>query len=603
MRKYLLCGILCLAPYKAHGQSLAPVPRDSAVATVEGFKVTPGQGRVDIQINAGAVQVRDYLIDTPERLVLDLTRAQYLGVPREEMVGRGGVRVVRISQLSNGIVRVVVELGARRPYEVQKDAAGVLVTVFGTDFARSPTPAAAPATLPHPVLHVDPLIPEPPVIGAQRITVTYQGANIHDVIDAFATFARRTIIVGRGVNGTINAHIRNQPWDLALRSILEGQGLTAVEDPKSGIIMVESNRAVQLAQATEPLITRLVNLNYAKADSLVPVVRSLLARDCMQADSATGSGNPTCITRGAVAANQSTNTLIVTETPDRMVGILDYVSQLDVRTPQVAIVAKIVFVDRTTIENLGLSYDIGNSRQYSGSLVQRTGQGNGTVVQPGNPGNGGQVLLGGNTFSGVANASNRIIGPALQLVYSFAVGHGSVTAFIDALQERRLADLQAEPSIVTVDNRQAQIQVGQDIPVRVLDAGTASLPGIAGTAPKATVSFHSVGIILQVTPHITQNGQVILDVHAENSDAQLAGSDIGYIFNKQSADNRLLVADGQTAVIGGLTVKQLTKEQTGIPGLVDLPVVGRLFGVNGKSETKRDLLILITPHVLDPVDR
>ena len=188
-------------------------------------------------------------------------------------------------------------------------------------------------------------------------------------------------------------------------------------------------------------------------------------------------------------------------------------------------------------------------------------------------------------------------------MYSAAVGRFSLTSFLDALQEVRLADLQAEPSIVTVDNREANIQVGQDIPVRVLDASTQQSGAAGAVQPKATVSFHSVGIILRVTPHITNNHQVLLDVHAENSDAQLAGSDIGYVFNKQSADNRLLVNDGETAVIGGLTVTQVTQSKSGIPVLVDLPLIGKLFGVTQKSEEKRDLLILITPHVIDDGER
>jgi len=457
-----------------------------------------------------------------------------------------------------------------------------------------------------------------------RITVTYQDADIRDVIAAFATFAGRTIVTGRDVTGTVTAEIRNQPWDVALRAILQGQGLAASEDPASGIITVDSYANVQARQAFEPLVTQLIPVNYAKADSLVPVVTKLLAKDCVaggpaSAAGATGGGaatsfgNQTCITRGAVASNPGTNTLIVTETPSRIAGIINYVEALDVRTPQVSIKAKIVFVDRTNIEDLGLSYDLGTQNQFFSTLAPRIDP---TTLKPitnadgvpiglggGTPVTGNKIALGGNTLSGIADANNRIASPALQLVYSAAIGHFSLTSFLDALQEVRLADLQAEPSIVTVDNRQASIQVGQDIPVRVLDVSTQQSGGAGAVQPRATVSFHSVGIILQVTPHITNNHQVLLDVHAENSDAQLAGSDIGYVFNKQSADNRLLVNDGETAVIGGLTVTQVTQSKSGIPVLVDLPLVGKLFGVTQKSEEKRDLLILITPHVIDDGER
>jgi len=456
-----------------------------------------------------------------------------------------------------------------------------------------------------------------------KITVNYQDADIRDVIAAFASFSGRTIVVGKDVEGTVTAEVRNQPWDVALRAILQGQGLAASEDPVSGIISVDSYANIQAKQALEPLMTQLLPLNYAKADSLVPVITKLLAKDCVGSPSAqaaaqsggAGGTSPGCVTRGAVAANPATNTLIITETPSRIGDIINYVQNLDIRTPQVAIKAKIIFVNRTDIENLGLSYDLGTRNQFFSQLVKRidpstqkpidtNGDGVPDALGGGTPFTGDMIALGGNTISGIANANNRIASPALSLVYSAAIGKFSLTSFIDALQEVRLADLQAEPSIVTVDNKEAQIQVGQDVPVRVLDANTATASGATGNnIPKATVSFKPVGIILKVTPHITNNRQVLLDVHAENSDAQIAGSDIGYVFNKQSADNQLLVVDGETAVIGGLTVTQVSQNKSGIPVLVDLPFLGKLFGTTTKQEEKRDLLILITPHIVDEGDR
>ncbi|HMA20151.1 MAG TPA: type II and III secretion system protein, partial [Gemmatimonadaceae bacterium] len=225
----------------------------------------------------------------------------------------------------------------------------------------------------------------------------------------------------------------------------------------------------------------------------------------------------------------------------------------------------------------------------------------------GTPFSGDRVLLGGNALSAIANANARVVNPALKLVFSAALGKFQLTSFLDALQEVQLADLQAEPSIVTLDNRRAEILVGQEIPIRVLDLGTQGQQGGGGAqgsnVPRATVQLKEVGIILSVTPHITNNRQVLLNLHAENSDAQLASSDVGFIFGKQRADNQLLVADGETAVIGGLTVTQVTSSKSGIPLLVDLPLIGRLFGVTRTSEQKRDLLILVTPHIIDEGER
>ncbi|MEO7104692.1 MAG: AMIN domain-containing protein [Gemmatimonadaceae bacterium] len=638
----------------APGHSLTPVRAQPLTAcsagctsilatpTVTGVSVVPTSGHADVVIGVESpVTLQDFTLDAPYRVIVDIKGASLAGTPSAyDRVARGGITDVQVSQFSSTVVRVVLQLDREHPYIVRHDSKEVRIAVGGEagnfaswtgltgrdasdarDQVAPDASASAAPSRPSMTLVSQPSYLQSAQPSTQpRITVTYQDADIRDVIAAFATFAGRTIVTGRDVTGTVTAEIRNQPWDVALRAILQGQGLAATEDPVSGIITVDSYANVQSRQAFEPLVTQLIPINYAKADSLVSVVTKLLAKDCVtggpasaagatSGGAATSFGNQTCITRGAVASNPGTNTLIVTETPSRMAGIINYVRDLDVRTPQVSIKAKIVFVDRTNIEDLGLSYDLGTQNQFFSTLAQRIDP---TTLKPitnaagvpiglggGTPVTGNRISLGGNTLSGIANANNRIASPALQLVYSAAVGHFSLTSFLDALQEIRLADLQAEPSIVTVDNREANIQVGQDIPVRVLDLSSQS-SGVAGaTQPKATVNFHSVGIILRVTPHITNNHQVLLDVHAENSDAQLAGSDIGYVFNKQSADNRLLVNDGETAVIGGLTVTQVTQSKSGIPILVDLPLVGKLFGVTQKSEEKRDLLILITPHVLD----
>ncbi len=121
----------------------------------------------------------------------------------------------------------------------------------------------------------------------------------------------------------------------------------------------------------------------------------------------------------------------------------------------------------------------------------------------------------------------------------------------------------------------------------------------AGNFPRATVSFQQTGVILIVTPQITNNRLIQMKVHVENSDVQFEANDVGAVFPKQSVDNEVLVADGETAVMGGLTQTTLRLTKTGIPILVDLPLIGRLFGVTNRQETKRDLLILITPHIID----
>jgi len=294
--------------------------------------------------------------------------------------------------------------------------------------------------------------------------------------------------------------------------------------------------------------------------------------------------------------------------PSRITDIVSYVRDLDVRTPQVAIKAKIIFVNRTDIEDIGVTYDLGSGGAFFNKLIPRPSafefqdtNGDGVpdsrvpsefydpTTTP------AAFRLGGNQLAAIANANQRVFNPALSLLFSTTLGKFSLTSFIDALQEIRLADVQAEPSIVTLDNRKARIVVGEETPIRIVDAGT----GGVGAVARATVQFKESGIILEVLPHITSNRQILMTLHSERSNLQLASSDLGYTFQKQLAENQLLVSDGETAVIGGLTVTQVSVTKTGIPLLVDLPLIGKLFGRTATQEDKRDLLILVTPHIVD----
>src|SRR6266576_3161691 len=661
-------------------------------ATVHSVSVVPSSGKTEVVIGVNAaVDVQDFTLDAPARVVVDLKGATLdMRYRTYDKVSRGGITNVRYSQFRPNVVRVVIEMDAKHPYELKRSEGEVRISVTGgktteysswsssstrRTYAAVPTPTpvrpvstasdvtrtsvAAMHQAPKPLApkapaatetkavaqvetstQIDPMDdPTPPAsepmvttrttstyskplfTTAQQsqqppITVTFQDTDIRDVIASFAAFSGRTIVVGKDVSGTITAEVKNQPWDVALRAILQGQGLAASEDPISGIITVDSYANILNRQASEPLQTQLVSINYARAGNLVPTVQQLLQKDCPQVPTSGNVSNanarPNCIARGLVAADSVTNTLIITETASRLADVLQYVRNLDVRTPQVGIKAKIIFVNRTNIEDIGLSYDLGTgTQQFFSQLIKRpdpstlkpidtNGDGVPDALGGGTPFQGDRILLGGNALSAIANANARVINPALSVVFSTALGKFQLTSFLDALQEVRLADLQAKPSIVTLDNRQASIQVGQEIPIRVLDANTANQgTGVSVTQPRATVQMKQVGIILTVTPHITNNRQILLLLHAENSDAQIASSDVGFVFNKQSGDTQLLVGDGETAVIGGLTVTQTTQSKSGIPILVDLPLIGRLFGETRTDDEKRDLLILVTPHIID----
>jgi type IV pilus assembly protein PilQ len=317
--------------------------------------------------------------------------------------------------------------------------------------------------------------------------------------------------------------------------------------------------------------------------------------------------------RGQAVADSTSNALVITEVSSRIDQVVDFVQGLDLRTPQVSIQAKIIFVDRTDVEELGVKYDLGTTNQFFNRLVQRPDPRTAEPVDTDLDGvpdalvptetfapNETIVALGGNSLSALGNAGQQVINPALDLIFSTAIGNFDLTTFVQALQRVELADIQAEPTITTLDNREAEILVGDRVPIRIIDVSSTATAGAQQqNVPRATVSFEQTGINLRVTPHVTANRQILMEVHAERSNVRPASVDIGFTFQTQQADNQILVNDGETAVIGGLTVTEVTVTKSGIPFLVDLPILGKLFGFTQQQENRRDLLILITPHIID----
>ncbi|MCX5766258.1 MAG: AMIN domain-containing protein [Gemmatimonadetes bacterium] len=666
---------------------------------VTSLSIVPGTGAAQVVISvAGSVEVNDFTLENPRRIVLDLKGAT-LGISARtyDKVARGGIMNIRYAQRSPDVVRVVLDLDATREYTVVRGEKDVTVNVVGpasfaawhvggkvqpkaplasvtgiaaapavvapvvaapavvtepapvvaapaatkvapapvTRKADAPAPVAKKTDAPAPVAKRVELAPAPvvqdpdpepvrvkaeprpaptkvgarsqnkaePAVGDEaHITVSYQETNIRDVITAFAKFSNRTIIIGKQVDGIFTGDIIDKPWDVALRQILQSQGLAALEDA-TGIITVDSYTNLADREKVEPLLTKVIQVNYAKADAMATTVRSLLTAGCggggsggaaaaaqAAAGAAAGGGSSaSCSTRGAVTSEEKTNTIIITETAQRLADIESYIKDLDVRTPQVSIKAKIIAVDRTGTEQLGISYDLGSANGFSNSVVQHFDASGAPVAGD------YRVNLAGDAFAAVANASRPYKGTAsTSLIYNMALGGFNLTSFLDALSSVQLSDVQAEPSTTTVDNKEARLFAGSTLSFLL----TPPVPAGQITSVAPQIQTREIGIELKVTPHVTANRQVLLDVYA-NHETISAITSAGPSTNKRNSTNQVLVGDGETAVIGGLTQTQVTLNKTGIPILMDLPLIGRLFSSTDKLERKQDLLILITPHIVD----
>lgn len=571
-------------------RTYAAAPLAAAVTTLN---VVPGSGRADVVIGIqGDVDVMDFAMDGGKRVVADIKGAT-LGIrPRlYDMVQRAGIANVRFAQFMPEVVRVVVELDAVREYTAVRGDNEVRLSVQGpSGFAPW---SAQRGTQGQQGQGQPPVVTDGATQGrAQqpRISVAFQDADIRDVVIQFADFSGKTIIVGPQVTGTVRVTIVDQPWNIALKKILDGYGLAAIED-STGIITVDSYRNLAALAAVEPLTTRIIQVNYTKAEAMAATVRSLLGAGCGGAAGgaaggavAPDAGGAICSSRGSVGSDEKTNSVIVTETLAHLRNIEGYIKDLDVRTPQITIKAKIITVDRTGTEQLGLSYDLGTAGTFSNALLPRVG-----VI-------GDQrVNLTGDGFAGVANSQRQYKGSSsLTLISNIMLGGFNLTSFLDALSSVQLTDVQAEPSVTTIDNKQAELFSGSSIAYLLTPP---IIPGqIQSVAPQ--IQRQDIGIRLRVTPHVTANRQVLLDVYAEQEVLQSV-TVAGPSTHKRQSTNQILVSDGETAVISGLTQTQVARSNSGIPLLMDLPLIGRLFAHTEVTERKQDLMILITPHIVD----
>lgn len=571
----------------------------SGPGEVTAVSVLPGAGRALVIIDVrGSVRVQDFTLANPPRLVLDVEGAT-LRAPAlvYDGVNRGGILNVRYAQFRPDVVRIVIELDALKSYELEYADEAIRLS-FGTDHRFTAWSSSVSGPVPAPSrggaaggafeTAVPAGAPLPPVPQAQQpvVTASYDGASLAEVVAAFSEMSGRTIMLGAGARDqTVTAEIKNQPWDVAFRAIVDALGLAAEEDT-FGIIRVDSRAALAARDSLEALQTRVYRLNYAKATSVTSVLNGVKS------------------TRGQVVADTGTNSVIVTDLERIHQNVSSLLGSLDIETPQVSIQAKIITVRRSDLKQLGLTYDFGDDTRgtFYNTVVARPnpaagldtdGDGINDVFQPYDPDQVPNVVgLGGDAVAAVGNAGRPIAGAALDIVFTTAIDRFNLTTFLRTLQEVSLADEQAEPLVSTADNTRATILVGEETPVRRLDPG-------AQLAAAASIELIPTGIRLEVTPHVTANRKVLLEVFAEKSAAVEVGTDLGFRFDKQNARSQILVNDGQTAVIGGLTQTQVTVSKSGIPYLMNVPILGALFSVTSRREARSDLLILVTPRIID----
>jgi type IV pilus assembly protein PilQ len=564
----------------------------SAQVEIYNVRVRPAPGATHVVVETtGDVDYRDVLARDPDRLTVDVLGARLATPTAGALVNRGGVREIELSQSANEVVRLVVRFEDVDEYSVFEEGNDLVIAVGNPagDFeefdlasaggdaavaALDAAPAAEPAGVPQARPASEPAVgPSPgaftvastrrsggagpaavpptapldedplPQVDGAPISVDFQDADIETVIRSFAEFGGVSIVAGAQVTGTITATIHDMPWDQALVSIMRANGYEVAWE--NGILRIDSIANLRAVEQLQELETRVIHLSFVSARDVVQTVDKFRS------------------TRGAVTADAKTNTVIVTDVPGRVRQVVGVIDQLDVQTRQVTIKAKIVFVNKTDLEQFGITWRAENLRN---PLVDT------------------HILA--NT-DGAAFAD-----PFLTLSVATVASGVTVGALLHALEQQQIADVQAEPQTTVLNNLPAEIFVGERTPIRVLDIGADEAQATA------TVELIETGIILDVTPHITPTGEVLMELHAERSGVAVNDPAVGVTFNTQRARTQILVDDGETAVIGGLTVQDVSRTRTGIPLLMDIPVIGGLFSRREERTEKRDLLIFVTPYIV-----
>jgi type II secretory pathway component GspD/PulD (secretin) len=261
--------------------------------------------------------------------------------------------------------------------------------------------------------------------------------------------------------------------------------------------------------------------------------------------------------RGNVEAEKGTNTVIITDVPTRTDRIVQMIKDMDQRLAQIEIVAKMVDVDHESTRELGVNWAATN------------------------------LSFGGNAVGDIVTGQ-RLADPFSTVRVGTVQSWGDLNVVIEALEKDNKANIISNPRISTADNHEARIMVGKEIPLIVSDE-----------AGNPITELKKIGVILRVTPHVNSDQTITMDLHPELSDlSQQATVQGGVIITLQEADTRVVVRDGETAVIGGLISEGETSLRSGVPVLKDMPLLGPLFRYESRTKKKRELIIFVTPKVV-----
>ena len=460
----------------------------------------------------------------------------------------------------------------------------------------------------------------------EPINLKVVNADIRDILNYITEQYGINFVIDGSVDKVVpvTVNVNDVPWNIALDSILQAQGLAVqvngpilrVAQSKTLAFEGETNKQIRNIQLdNSPLYTEFIRLNYARASGASENVSTTTGTSATKgtggsdtsgssedARNSNNNGNSVSTTqsnsgllpiirrrlsrRGAIEVDERSNTLIVTDVRENIDAVRQLVSILDQPEPQVEIETRIVVATRNFSRDIGV--------QLSALVLGRGGSLGSASTLPGSTTTTGLNPRGNPTGIGVqpngsllSSIPNTVIGLTTGIF-----GTAQISALITAGEQKGQAKIIATPRVTALNNRQAEISSGTQIPVTTIQPGSA-----AGGAIIATTTYINVPLRLAITPQITDAGTVVLKVVAENSSASASGNSFAPSINTQSMKTEVTVPDGGTTVVGGVLFDDERENQDRTPGLSRIPGLGNLFKRKGVSRNTNEILFFITPRI------
>lgn len=415
------------------------------------------------------------------------------------------------------------------------------------------------------------------VFVGKRLSLHFQNTTIRGALQAIADFTGLNILVTDGVKGSLTLRLNDVPWDQALNIILESgnlgmrkNGSVIVIGTSKELIESEKQYLQSEKQMNELAQTRSVvfHLNYQKANDVEKML---------------GSKNKILSERGSAIVDDRTNQIFIRDVPDKIKEVRDFIKAVDVPVSQVMIEARIVEADSTFNRSLGVRLGtVGNNQNstWGADLLQN-------ASLRSNPAD--IVNVGSKSLNINLPATSTSPGRFAWTIFN-ADGTSLLNLEISALEADGEGKTLANPRVVTSDKQQAIIEQGTEIPYTTVQG--------SGTNVTLSTEFKKVNLSLSVTPQITPNNHVILDVEVTKDSVGVFSTTAGPAINTKHVKTQVLVENGGTLVIGGIYEDTRNSDHTKVPLLGDIPVIGNLFRSKTKVRNRSELMVFITPRVL-----